>query len=780
MGSAAVKSRSKYEEEETPEDSSPTISGGDIVRQKIAVHYVVNQVYCYAPVKLRLDKYPEDSPKANKQFIWAELDEKPIDNQDFESKGTDNDWEKHKNEFPPGVSIDENGNVFIAAKNDFERGVKITSDDIDASFSLPAPPETPTLISNSAERIVLGWKPVLGLVDLYEIHYKVAASWPCSACSFLNPENTTECDACGDPASSRVLDYSKRTSTTWESICMVSSTNHTIDMIQCGLPYLFAIRARNQEGWGSFSSPSAVITTTPEPPGRPAQPFVQHGMNRSTSILLQWEIPQANGQPIIHYVVKGGAIKEERVDVVYTGSRNFVLLKNLISNCVYHYNVTAVNDIGSSKTSEYTSIRTFMRVEKAGYVSDWAQVTDRGQIQYLNVETGRETDERPAEMDGPVDPIMEFKKKKFRFTKKLLEGCQKGAGNNIRLNINRDRLLTDSCDKLGQVSSDDLKKKIKIDYIGEEGIDAGGLSKDWFLEFSKSLFGMESKLFCKSGESSNELEISTNIKSESHEMNWYYVAGRLMGKALVDRQLIEMQLSSTVFKQILGMDVKLEDLEKTDPTLIKSLQWTLDNDIDGILFEEFCVTCKKTKKVVDLIPGGRNIEITNENKRSYVEAMLKWRAIDSCKEEIDAIRKGLFEIVPCELLTNSGFDLLELDMLWNGLPFVNVMDIRNNCVFQGGFDANSTLVHWFWKTCKEMDPDDLALLLRFATGTCKIPIDGLDPPFNLTLNDCLEDDALPKAHTCFNQLVLPNYRTQEIMKDKLQYAIQNTTGFLLG
>lgn len=33
------------------------------------------------------------------------------------------------------------------------------------------------------------------------------------------------------------------------------------------------------------------------------------------------------------------------------------------------------------------------------------------------------------------------------------------------------------------------------------------------------------------------------------------------------------------------------------------------------------------------------------------------------------------------------------------------------------------------------------------------------------------------SHTCFNQLVLPNYESKEILKNKLQIAIENAEGF---
>jgi hypothetical protein len=162
----------------------------------------------------------------------------------------------------------------------------------------------------------------------------------------------------------------------------------------------------------------------------------------------------------------------------------------------------------------------------------------------------------------------------------------------------------------------------------------------------------------------------------------------------------------------------------------------------------------------------------------YVEKLLEYK-VNGCVEcELAAFRRGFHEIVPADALAE--FDVDELDMLWNGRREVDVTEIRAGAVYQGGFDANTLLVHWFWALFKELDNDVKGLLVRFVTGTPKIPLDGYVPPFNLTSNPDMSPEALPKAHTCFNQLVLPPYVTKQQLKDKLLFAVRNSEGFLLG
>lgn len=69
-------------------------------------------------------------------------------------------------------------------------------------------------------------------------------------------------------------------------------------------------------------------------------------------------------------------------------------------------------------------------------------------------------------------------------------------------------------------------------------------------------------------------------------------------------------------------------------------------------------------------------------------------------------------------------------------------------------------------------------VLAFATGAHNVPLDGFDPAFTITMS-MLPESALPTAHTCFNQLVLPAYRRLQTLREKLLYAVANTGTFEL-
>ena len=65
--------------------------------------------------------------------------------------------------------------------------------------------------------------------------------------------------------------------------------------------------------------------------------------------------------------------------------------------------------------------------------------------------------------------------------------------------------------------------------------------------------------------------------------------GIVLAKAIYDRQLMDVPLSATIYKLLLGKPLGLADLEDVDKQLHTSLCWMRDNSVDGTLFETFSV-----------------------------------------------------------------------------------------------------------------------------------------------------------------------------------------------
>ena len=95
--------------------------------------------------------------------------------------------------------------------------------------------------------------------------------------------------------------------------------------------------------------------------------------------------------------------------------------------------------------------------------------------------------------------------------------------------------------------------------------------------------------------------------------------------------------------------------------------------------------------------------------------------------------------------------------------------MRANCEYSG-YKSSDSAIQWFWSTLKGFSKEEKALFLQFVTGTSKVPLDGFkaligsDGPRKMNIHRVEDTTLLPAAHTCFNQLGLPEYGSEEQMR----------------
>lgn len=89
-------------------------------------------------------------------------------------------------------------------------------------------------------------------------------------------------------------------------------------------------------------------------------------------------------------------------------------------------------------------------------------------------------------------------------------------------------------------------------------------------------------------------------------------------------------------------------------------------------------------------PGGGQIEVTNQNKKEYVDLMVQWRLAHGVSHQMDSLRKGLREMIPYEYL--KPFDPQELEWVIAGTPEINMEDWKSNTQYWGGRCGYSIMV----------------------------------------------------------------------------------------
>ncbi|OBT91108.1 hypothetical protein VE02_00100 [Pseudogymnoascus sp. 03VT05] len=379
--------------------------------------------------------------------------------------------------------------------------------------------------------------------------------------------------------------------------------------------------------------------------------------------------------------------------------------------------------------------------------------------------------------------VLEFDNKRNYFNRSIhnRNNPARQSYPSLQLSVRRDQVFHDSFKSLYFKSGDEMKfGKLSIRFHGEEGVDAGGVTREWFQVLSRQMFDPGYALFIpvSSDRTTFHPNLTSSINPE-HLMFFKFI-GRVIGKALYEGRVLDCHFSRAVYKRILGKAVSVKDMESLDPEYYKSVVWMLENDITDIISESFSVDNDKfgVVETVDLIENGRNVPVTEENKHEYVRLMVEFKLTGSVQEQLDNFLKGFHEIIPAELV--AIFNEQELELLISGLPEIDVDDWKATTEYHN-YTASSPQIQWFWRAIRSFDKEERAKMLQFVTGTSKVPLNGFKElegmngfsRFNIH-RDYGNKDRLPTSHTCFNQLDLPEYESYEMLRQQVLTAI--TTG----
>lgn len=379
---------------------------------------------------------------------------------------------------------------------------------------------------------------------------------------------------------------------------------------------------------------------------------------------------------------------------------------------------------------------------------------------------------------------IDFDNKKAYFRNMIKKRSTESRAGTLKVNVRRERVLEDSYHQLRMRTPEDMKGRLHVQFTGEEGVDAGGVTREWYIILARQIFDPNYVLFTRSAAKAATYQPDKRSYINREHLETFRFVGRVIAKAIYDGQLIDAYFTRSFYKHILGMKPNFHDIEGQDPDYYKSLKWILENDCTGIIdytmsaeYDEFG---KQT--ILDLVPNGRNIPVTEENKAEYVKLVTEVRMTKTIEKQIEAFKEGFYEIIPlqdCRI-----FNEVELELLMSGLPDIDMGDLKANVEYTG-YTSSSPQINWFWRCVSKMDQEDLARLVMFVTGTSKVPLEGFSQLQGMNGVQKFQIHRvsgntmrLPSAHTCFNQLDLPEYSSADVLSERLLRAIREcSVGF---
>lgn len=210
-----------------------------------------------------------------------------------------------------------------------------------------------------------------------------------------------------------------------------------------------------------------------------------------------------------------------------------------------------------------------------------------------------------------------------------------------------------------------------------------------------------------------------------------------------------------------------EDLREVAPEIHSSLGKLLELEDASQLGLYFQVDTEgefgEGRRQVDLIEHGGEVQVTNANRHEYVKLYTQHLLERSIHRQFMAFKRGFLKM--CESPALALFRPEELELLVCGSQRLDFYELQQGTQYHGGYHRSHETIRWFWQVVAEMPIEQQKRLLFFVTGSDRVPIKGLanlSPPFTIARNGP-SSHRLPTAHTCFNHLMLPQYKVCAVL-----------------
>ncbi|XP_062832249.1 probable E3 ubiquitin-protein ligase HECTD2 isoform X2 [Anolis carolinensis] len=357
----------------------------------------------------------------------------------------------------------------------------------------------------------------------------------------------------------------------------------------------------------------------------------------------------------------------------------------------------------------------------------------------------------------------------------------------LNVKVRRMHLVSDSLDELTRKRAD-LKKKLKVTFVGEAGLDMGGLTKEWFLLLIRQIFHPDYGMFAYHKDSHCHWFSSLNCDNYSE----FRLVGALMGLAVYNSITLDIRFPPCCYKKLLSppivpcdqstpvgiSSVTIDDLCQVMPELAHGLNELLS--YEGNVEEDFYSTFQVFQeefgviKCYNLKPNGDKIPVTNQNRKEYVQLYVDFLLNKSIYKQFAAFYYGFHSV--CASYALMLLRPEEVEILVCGSPELDMHALQKHTQYDG-YQKTDLTIRYFWEVVLEFPLELQKKLLHFATGSDRVPVGGMtDLSFKISKSEA-STDWLPVAHTCFNQLCLPPYKTKKELKQKLTIGISNAEGF---
>lgn len=306
-------------------------------------------------------------------------------------------------------------------------------------------------------------------------------------------------------------------------------------------------------------------------------------------------------------------------------------------------------------------------------------------------------------------------------------------------------------------------------------------------------------------------EEQSNSENGKRVLHLFKMLGKFVARSMLDSRIIDVSFNPTFFRigdGTAAVTPSLGAVKSVDSDLAKALkllklfanarkkidengnlnpaqkvQAIQDIEIDGAHVEDLGLDFTLPGyPTIELTERGADTSVTIDNVSLYVDKVLDYTLGSGVQRQVDAFRAGFSQVFPYSAL--KAFTPDELVMLFGRVEEDwSLETLMDSIKADHGYNLDSKNVRNLLQTMSELSLPQRRDFLQFVTGSPKLPIGGfksLTPMFTVVCKPSeppyTSDDYLPSVMTCVNYLKMPDYSSMEILREKLNVAIQEGQG----
>ncbi|XP_071018078.1 ubiquitin-protein ligase E3A-like isoform X1 [Oncorhynchus clarkii lewisi] len=350
----------------------------------------------------------------------------------------------------------------------------------------------------------------------------------------------------------------------------------------------------------------------------------------------------------------------------------------------------------------------------------------------------------------------------------------------LRLKVRRDHIIDDALVRLEMIAMEnpaDLRKQLFVEFEGEQGVDEGGVSKEFFQLVLEEMFNPDIGMFTYDESTKLFWFNPPSLENEAQ----FTLIGIVLGLAIYNNCILDVHFPMVVYRKLMGKKGTYLDLADSHPVQYQSLKELLD--YEGDVEEDMMITFQISQTdlfgdpiTYDLKENGDKIPVSADNRKEFVSLYSDYILNKSVERQFKAFRRG-FQMVTNESPLKCLFRPEEVELLICGSRNLDFHALEETTEYDGGYNKDCRIIKDFWETVHSFGEEDKRLFLQFTTGTDRAPVGGLGKLKMIIAKNGPDTDRLPTSHTCFNALLLPEYDAKEKLKERLLKAITYAKGF---